>query len=75
MEPNEETYLSYAIDLGTEVNPVPHPEDGRLTRVKVVKGILQTTTSSVKPRLTRSRTETRTTAAWWSSTPTAPTSG
>ncbi len=44
LEPNEETYVSYAIDLGTEVNPVPHPEDGRLTKVKVVKGILQTIT-------------------------------
>ena len=44
LEPNEETYVSYAIDLGTEVNPVPHPEDGRLTQVKVVKGILQTIT-------------------------------
>ena len=44
LEPNEETYVSYAIDLGTEVNPVPHPEDGRLTKVKVVKGILWTIT-------------------------------
>ncbi len=44
LEPNEETYLSYAVDLGTEVNPVPHPEDGRLIRVKVVKGILTATT-------------------------------
>jgi hypothetical protein len=44
LEPNEETYLSYAIDLGTEVNPVPQPENGRLTKVKVVKGILWTVT-------------------------------
>ena len=44
LEPNEETYLSYAIDLGTEVNPVPQAENGRLTKVKIVKGILWTTT-------------------------------
>ena len=42
LEPNEETYLSYAVDLGTEVNPVPHPENGRLTKVKIDKGVLWT---------------------------------
>ncbi len=44
LEPNEQTYLSYAVDLGTEVNPVPHPENGRLTKVKIDKGILWTVT-------------------------------
>ena len=44
LEPNEETYISYAVDLGTEVNPVPHPENGRLTRVKIDKGVLWTVT-------------------------------
>ena len=43
-EPNEERLLSYAVDLGTEVNPVPSSDNGRLTTVKVVKGILYTTT-------------------------------
>ena len=40
VEPNEERLLSYAVDLGTEVNPVPSSDNGRLTLVKVNKGIL-----------------------------------
>jgi hypothetical protein len=44
LQPNEERLLSYAIDLGTEVNAVPSSDNGRLTAVKVVKGILHTST-------------------------------
>jgi len=44
LQPNEERLLSYAVDLGTEVNPVPSSDNGRLTHVKAVKGILYTTT-------------------------------
>ena len=44
LQPNEERLLSYAIDLGTEVNPVPSSDNGRLTVVKAIKGILYTTT-------------------------------
>jgi hypothetical protein len=44
LQPNEERLLSYAIDLGTEVNPVPSSDNGRITEVKFVKGILWTTT-------------------------------
>ena len=44
VEPNEERLLSYAVDLGTEVNPVPSSDNGRLTTVKVNKGILYSTT-------------------------------
>jgi hypothetical protein len=44
VEPNEERLLSYAVDLGTEVNAVPASDNGRVTMVKVVKGILQSTT-------------------------------
>jgi hypothetical protein len=44
LQPNEERLLSYAIDLGTEVNPVPSADDGKLTIVKAVKGIVYTTT-------------------------------
>jgi hypothetical protein len=44
VEPNEERLLSYAVDLGTEVNPVPSSDNGRLTLVKVNKGILYSTT-------------------------------
>ena len=44
LQPNEERLISYAIDLGTEVNPVPSPDNGRITSVKAVKGIIYTTT-------------------------------
>jgi hypothetical protein len=44
LQPNEERLISYAVDLGTEVNPVPSSDNGRLTQVKAVKGILHTTT-------------------------------
>jgi hypothetical protein len=44
LQPNEERLLSYAIDLGTEVNPVPSSDNGRIVEVKAVKGVLHTTT-------------------------------
>jgi hypothetical protein len=44
LQPNEERLISYAVDLGTEVNPVPSSDNGRLTQVKAVKGVLHTTT-------------------------------
>jgi hypothetical protein len=44
LQPNEERLLSYAIDLGTEVNPVLSSDNGRITQVKAVKGILHTST-------------------------------
>src|SRR5262249_45836390 len=44
LQPNEERLISYAVDLGTEVNPVPSSDNGRITQVKAVKGILYTTT-------------------------------
>ena len=44
LQPNEERLISYAIDLGTEVNPVPSSDNGRLTTVKANKGILYSTT-------------------------------
>ena len=44
LQPNEERLISYAIDLGTEVNPVPSPANGRLVSVKAVKGIIATST-------------------------------
>jgi hypothetical protein len=43
LQPNEERLLSYAVDLGTEVNPVPSSDNGRITEVKAVKGIIYTT--------------------------------
>ncbi len=44
IQPNEERLLSYAIDLGTEVNPVPHADNGKIVQLKAVKGIVTTTT-------------------------------
>ena len=44
VEPNEERLLSYAVDLGMEVNPVLSSDNGRITAVKIVKGILYSTT-------------------------------
>jgi hypothetical protein len=44
LQPNEERLLSYAIDLGTEVQAVPDSDNGRLTSVKIQKGILYSST-------------------------------
>jgi hypothetical protein len=50
LQPNEERLLSYAVDLGTEVNPVPSSDNGRITQIKAVKGILYTTTKLVETK-------------------------
>jgi hypothetical protein len=44
LQPKEERLLSYAIDLGTEVEPVAKRDPDRLTKVKVNKGLLYQTT-------------------------------
>jgi hypothetical protein len=44
LQPNEERLISYAIDLGTEVDAKPHQDNGRLTQVKLYKGLLYTVT-------------------------------
>jgi hypothetical protein len=44
LQPGEERLVSYAIDLGTEVQAVPAQDNGQLTAVKLQKGILTTTT-------------------------------
>jgi hypothetical protein len=46
LQPNEERLVSYAIDLGTEVNPVPSSDSGRVLSVKAVKGIIHTSTKN-----------------------------
>jgi hypothetical protein len=43
LQPNEERLLSYAVDLGTEVNPVPSTENGRYLTLKAVKGVVHAT--------------------------------
>jgi hypothetical protein len=42
LQPGEERLISYAVDLGTEVNPVPTHDAGRIVKVKAVKGVLHT---------------------------------
>ena len=44
VQPGEERLLSYAIDLGTEVEPQTGPGTSRITNVRAVKGIVTTTT-------------------------------
>jgi hypothetical protein len=44
IRPKEERLLSFAIDLGMEVEPVRKDDSGRLTAVKLYKGVLQATT-------------------------------
>jgi hypothetical protein len=43
LEPNEERLVSYAIDLGTEVDPVAKREPDHLVSVRIRKGIVQAT--------------------------------
>ena len=42
LQPNEERLVSYAMDLGTEVNAVPSTENGRILMVKAVAGVIET---------------------------------
>jgi hypothetical protein len=44
VQPNEERIVSYAIDLGTEVDPQIGPGTQKITNVKAVKGIVSTVT-------------------------------
>ncbi len=44
VQPGEERLVSYAIDLGTEVDPQTGPGSGRITSVKANKGIVRTVT-------------------------------
>jgi hypothetical protein len=44
LQKDERRLLSYAIDLGTEVQAVPASDNGRITSVKINKGIIYTQT-------------------------------
>jgi len=44
VQPGEERLLSYAVDLGVEVEPVVQDHNAKLTKVKLRKGMLVTTT-------------------------------
>ncbi len=50
LQPKEERLISYAVDLGTEVNPVASSDNGRFTMIKAVKGIIETTTKLKETR-------------------------
>ena len=43
LQPNEERLLSFAVDLGTEVDPKPASDNGKIVSLKAVKGFLWTT--------------------------------
>jgi hypothetical protein len=44
LQPNEERLLSYAVDLGAEVEAVNPTSNGKLTKVKLYKGLVYSTT-------------------------------
>jgi hypothetical protein len=46
LQPNEERLVSYAVDLGTEVNAVPSFDSGKVIAIKAVKGIIHTSTKN-----------------------------
>jgi hypothetical protein len=53
VQPNEERLLSYAVDLGTEVEAVTENPQHTLTKVKAHKGLLYTTTRQVETKTYR----------------------
>jgi len=63
LQPKEERLLSYAIDLGVEVEPVAHDAKDHIIQVKIVKGIMEAThkvrdskTYTIKNRTEHDRT-------------------
>ncbi|HEV3439610.1 MAG TPA: DUF4139 domain-containing protein [Gemmata sp.] len=61
VQPNEERLVSYAIDLGTEVDPQNGPGTQKITSVKAVRGIVTTNTKIVEEKkyriINRSQTD------------------
>jgi hypothetical protein len=55
VQPKEERLLSYAVDLGTEVEAVNDNPRHTLTKVKAVKGLLYATTRQVEGKTYRAR--------------------
>jgi hypothetical protein len=53
VQPNEERLLSYAVDLGTEVEPAADNPRHTLTKVQAHKGVLYTTTREVEGKTYR----------------------
>ncbi|MBA4192887.1 MAG: DUF4139 domain-containing protein, partial [Planctomycetaceae bacterium] len=61
VQPNEERLVSYAIDLGTEVDPQVGPGTQKITSVKAVRGIVTTKTKLTEEKkyriINRSQTD------------------
>ncbi|MBA4192860.1 MAG: DUF4139 domain-containing protein, partial [Planctomycetaceae bacterium] len=61
VQPNEERLVSYAIDLGTEVDPQVGPGTQKITSVKAVRGIVTTKTKFTEEKkyriINRSQTD------------------
>ena len=61
VQPNEERLVSYAIDLGTEVDPQIGPGTQKITSVKAVKGLVTTVTKVMEEKkykiINRSQTD------------------
>jgi len=61
VQPNEERLVSYAIDLGTEVDPQNTPGSQKITSVKAVRGIVTTHTKLTEEKkyriINRSQTD------------------
>jgi hypothetical protein len=55
LQPGEERLLSYAVDLGTEVEAVADTPKHTLTKVKAVKGVLYTTTRQMEGKTYRAK--------------------
>jgi hypothetical protein len=53
VQPNEERLLSYAVDLGTEVEAVPDNPRRTITKMKALKGSLYSTTREVEGKTYR----------------------
>ena len=62
LQPKEERLISYAIDLGTEVEPVVPTRPNGIIKVKVNKGVIEATHKVQQARPTTSRTAPSTTA-------------
>ena len=73
VQPNEERLVSYAIDLGTEVDAQVGPGTQKITSVKAVKGIVTTVTKVMEEKKYKVINRCRPTGRSSSSTPTGPT--
>src|SRR5262249_43654975 len=55
LQPGEERLLSYAVDLGTEVEAVNPESNGRLTKIKAHRGIVYSTTRVQESKVYRAQ--------------------